>query len=207
MRHWPAKMDFFDPMDHDTPGIDLLAVGRLAFDASKECHRYNGHADAAVEVGSWAGLTALAITPHFPTLYCVDHWLGSGSDDRITELAARWGKGHACSTFCANMGERLLRHVQPCIGSSAMWASIFAMSEVRPSFVFLDADHSYSAVSQDIKAWWPLVAKSGTLCGHDYGSFPGVQRAVDEAFGDRVKVMPGGRVWYVNKDKAEDNGP
>ena len=47
-------------------------------------------------------------------------------------------------------------------------------------FVFIDANHSYDAVKNDIIAWAPKVRSGGVLCGHDYNSFPGVQKAVDD---------------------------
>jgi hypothetical protein len=74
-------------------------------------------------------------------------------------------------------------------------------------FTFIDADHSYEAVRDDIKAWLPLT--TGILAGHDYSDEarpydlngticknPGVVQAVDEAFGDRVHRGPGS-IWYV----------
>lgn len=58
-------------------------------------------------------------------------------------------------------------------------------------FVFIDAAHSYPAVKGDIAAWLPKVREGGWFGGHDYHSaHPGVIRAVDEAFGDRVEVLP-----------------
>jgi len=45
-------------------------------------------------------------------------------------------------------------------------ATLFQDSSL--DFVFLDADHSYSAVKNDIGAWFPKVKKGGLLCGHDY---------------------------------------
>lgn len=47
--------------------------------------------------------------------------------------------------------------------------------------VFIDADHSYEAVRQDIQSWLPKVRSGGILAGHDYTStFPGVIQAVNE---------------------------
>lgn len=63
-------------------------------------------------------------------------------------------------------------------------------------FVFIDAQHDYKSVKQDIQFWISKVKPGGLLCGHDHdNNFPGVKRAVSESF-DAYKV---GRnaVWYV----------
>lgn len=73
--------------------------------------------------------------------------------------------------------------------------------------VFIDADHSYEAVKEDIVLWESLVKPNGVLCGHDYGidrdygkdekpRHPGVAKAVDEIFGCEVSVLDCG-VWVV----------
>jgi len=52
-------------------------------------------------------------------------------------------------------------------------------------FVYIDGDHDYDKVKEDIEAWYPKVRKGGMLAGHDY-KFKGVGRpdtvkqAVDE---------------------------
>ena len=46
--------------------------------------------------------------------------------------------------------------------------------------IFIDADHRYEAVKQDLQDWLPKLKKGGTICGHDYGNWEGVGRAVNE---------------------------
>ena len=47
--------------------------------------------------------------------------------------------------------------------------------------VFLDGDHSYEAVSQDLPFWFSKLRSGGWLLGDDYEScHPGCKRAVDE---------------------------
>lgn len=64
-------------------------------------------------------------------------------------------------------------------------------------FVFIDADHSYEAVKADIAAWTPKVRKGGWVLGHDWNEkrFPGVVRAVTEAFGDVRVQLSADHVW------------
>ena len=65
--------------------------------------------------------------------------------------------------------------------------------------VFIDAIHLYEFVKQDIEAWLPKIRKGGILCGDDYTStFPGVIRAVNETFQERVRVNS--PVWSVIVD-------
>lgn len=35
-------------------------------------------------------------------------------------------------------------------------------------FIYIDADHTYSAYLRDIKDWYPKVKKGGVLLGDDY---------------------------------------
>lgn len=48
--------------------------------------------------------------------------------------------------------------------------------------VYIDADHSYAAVAEDLRLSRMKVRKHGFICGHDYSSdkFPGVFKAVNE---------------------------
>jgi predicted O-methyltransferase YrrM len=76
-----------------------------------------------------------------------------------------------------------------------------AASRVVPDgefdFVFIDADHSYEAVKDDIKCWKSKVRRGGWLGGHDYSrKFPGVIKAVNEAFTRDVYEWPGS-IWGV----------
>jgi hypothetical protein len=70
-------------------------------------------------------------------------------------------------------------------------------------FVFIDADHTYEGVLEDIKAWLPKIKKGGWIGGHDYGNlprFPGVKKAVDESFPYGVELK-GDCTWFRKVDR------
>lgn len=56
-------------------------------------------------------------------------------------------------------------------------------------FVFIDGDHSYEGVYNDIKAWMPKLKIGGIIAGHDYKwgnvdyGIEAVTKAVNDAFG------------------------
>lgn len=63
--------------------------------------------------------------------------------------------------------------------------------------VFIDADHFYEPLKQDIESWLPLVREGGMISGHDYRSkrFPGCTKAVDSIFGeDKIELLEA-TVW------------
>jgi hypothetical protein len=64
--------------------------------------------------------------------------------------------------------------------------------------VFLDADHRYRAVRDDLKAWIPKVWSGGIVACHDYDSeqFPGVTKAVRE-LGVTVHKIGQCIAWFV----------
>ena len=65
-------------------------------------------------------------------------------------------------------------------------------------FVFIDADHAYEHVREDIDDWLPKIKRGGMLSGHDYApSQPGIRRAVDESFAGKITFGTNG-VWKVD---------
>lgn len=77
-------------------------------------------------------------------------------------------------------------------------------------FIYIDADHYYENVKQDINCWWPKVKSGGLFAGHDYvtgGQWMvewGVIKAVNEFAIEKkqeVKLMGNYPSWYVIKDK------
>jgi hypothetical protein len=65
-------------------------------------------------------------------------------------------------------------------------------------FVFIDADHSYTGVLNDIRHWAPKVKMGGIVMGHDIDRgehFVGVRKAAEECF---KAVYTQGEEWnYV----------
>ena len=62
--------------------------------------------------------------------------------------------------------------------------------------IFIDADHSYPAVKQDIINYTPKLKPGGILSGHDI-DFPGVNQAVNEML-ENYDVGPN-NVWFTRQ--------
>jgi hypothetical protein len=68
-------------------------------------------------------------------------------------------------------------------------------------FVYIDGNHEYEYVMQDIMLYYPKVKKGGIIGGHDFdGSHPDVCRAVVELCREKdLDLHTGGNDWWVRK--------
>ena len=168
------------------------------------------------EVGVFRGRNAgrlLAGLPGLERLYCVDTWesceeyqrVRRGSEDREAYVLD-FDEIFACyKTAVAPYGERAV---------ALRMSSEEAAQQVPDEsldFVFIDANHAYEYVKQDIELWMPKLRPGGLVSGHDYENDTtkpswGVKKAVDEAFGNRA-VVGADRTWYAFKaDYADEEG-
>jgi len=127
-----------------------------------------------VEIGSYLGASSAFIAEGIKrrekptTLFCVDTWL----NDAMSE-----GPRDTYADFVRNMspyGDR----VTPLRGRSTEVAQTFAQPI---GLLFLDGDHSYEAMNDDVTAWLTKVAPGGVVICHDVGWAEGVQRVVRES--------------------------
>lgn len=140
-----------------------------------------------VEVGTSAGMNMVQVFKYWKNLqklWCVDFY-PTYSDFRLQEDQ---------DFNLAVVQKNLLAHPRAhlIMDKSVEAAKMFAPESV--DFVYIDANHSYTYVRDDIQTWLPKVKKGGIIGGHDYdwsdaefGDELAVKRAVDEAFGDKVQ--------------------
>ena|GEM_PF-5580579 len=120
-----------------------------------------------LEVGSWLGdstvILAKVAKKHGGHLFCVDWWKGNVGTD-LVDIAS---KADVFSVFWSRICmEGLEDAVVPIRSRSDLAAKI--IRENSFDLVFLDADHRYVDVLNDIKQYAPAVdRKHGILCGHD----------------------------------------
>lgn len=162
----------------------------------------------AAEIGVFRGKTSAVLLTDHPNLllYMIDPWRPFGADSEY----ARTGDYMAIQSeaVCENNYQEALKVTdfakdRRIVLRDLSCKVVELFEDEAFDLVFIDAEHSYPAVKQDISLWWPKVRVGGVLCGHDYSqkAFPGVVQAVDEwaaSIGTHSQFMPGW-VWYVRK--------
>jgi predicted O-methyltransferase YrrM len=130
------------------------------------------------EVGVAQGYYSEVLCKAIPglKLYCIDPWL------RYRD----YGDFAKRSTFLSMEAEarEKLKPYGCIIMNKFSVDAEKSFTEGMLDFVFIDANHSYEYVKQDIELWTPKVRKGGIVSGHDYyktkAGNVGVIQAVDE---------------------------
>ena len=122
------------------------------------------------EIGSWMGtgstqvfLEALAKHPGC-RLLCVDTWKGNPNVARHQDAVANYD---VFGTFLMN-AEKVRGSTELRTIAAPSTEAAKQVEDGSFDLVFIDADHSYKCVREDIAAWRPKVRRGGgILCGHD----------------------------------------
>lgn len=141
-----------------------------------------------VEVGVWKGRSAAFMAVEINNsgksikFDCVDTWKGSITEDEHQN--DKYVKSDTLyEKFISNI-KPVSHIITPIREDSVKAASLYEDHSL--DFVFIDGDHRYANVLEDIKAWLPKIKHLGVLSGHDYGWCPDVRRAVHDTLGDGV---------------------
>jgi len=156
-----------------------------------QCFPENSH---FVEVGSFFGCS---------TVYMAVEIINSGKQIKLDSID-KWDFDWNLDGVKVNVYESYLKNIET-VKHIINPIKGFSLDVVRRyedkslDFVFIDANHDYEYVKDDIIKWLPKVKDNGIIAGHDYiQSFPGVIQAVDELFGNKA-IKNGCCSWVVKK--------
>jgi predicted O-methyltransferase YrrM len=131
-----------------------------------------------IEVGSWQGRStvALANAAHPAVVHAVDTW--EGSPGEVSHALA--AKRDVFREFQANIAADTKGNV---VVHRMGWREFFADYDGKARLVFIDAEHSYREVHDNVVAARRHIVPGGIVCGDD-NHHPPVQQAVVETLGD-----------------------
>ncbi len=147
-----------------------------------------------VELGEWQGRSTQAMCRStFGTVFGVDCWPGGSSyqlaGDEATRLAIKENCRDSLRPYLDSGGLVILE--MDTVAAATFWAEHLQFF-VLPDMIFIDADHTFEGVTNDIKAWLPLLRKGGLICGHDIDQFA-VEQAVRKLRPDYLRPVK--NIW------------
>ena len=146
----------------------LLSVGRFK-DLPRLFHELGFKVGA--EVGVYTGAYSRSLLKYCPglKLYGIDSWVkyGGYEGDHLSidayKLAEENVKGFDCKLIKSESKE-----------------AVQQFPDESLDFVFIDANHSYESVVEDIALWSKKVRKGGIVSGHDFDDYSNHQRKWSE---------------------------
>lgn len=146
------------------------------------------------EVGVYQGLTARLIHHYAPerTLHLFDTFEGFTERSSAAELR-RTGHAIPASQFADTSIDRVRRFIEPRSNTIAFHPGFFpdsvptGLREESFAFVHLDAD-LYEPILNGLAFFYPRTTSRGMILVHDYNSWLGARRAVDDFLRDKPQI-------------------
>ncbi len=182
--------------------FDLSLIEHRAPHLSFLCWALDVEVKSIVEIGVNRGETSQLFRNLFPQaqLFLVDPWqltsnyLLSGTPISRKNRHYAQAYHHVSTLFQDDPQVTIYR-------MPSTQAAALVPNEI--DLVFIDGNHEYAEVKQDIQSWLPKVRRGGLLAGHDYAPnipmFSGVKAAVDEKFGTKI-ILGKDRLWIHRKN-------
>jgi len=168
-----------------------------------------------VEIGTAEGNTAYYILTHLRDvkLYSIDPYFNC--PDYVDPFYAKKEWRQADSWISLDWCERESdRKLAPFVANGrcirikkTSKEAVDTFSNGSLDFVFIDANHRYEYVKEDLASWYPKIKRDGLFSGHDYGHshHPGIKKAVDEFAKSRrlrLKIYDD-RVWRLISNEIQ----
>jgi len=162
--------------------------------------------DILVEIGAWFGKSTAYLAEKIIdskkdiTFYTVDTWQGSPESATQRGIVNAHG-GDLFPAFWRNMTQAGVQDaVIPLQMTSEEASQVF--EDDRLAFVFIDGSHTYSAVTGDLRMWYPKIKIGGFIGGHDFSPRFDVPTAVQDFFKEDYVVIPPKRLTLAGRQKS-----
>jgi len=151
--------------------------------------KVGSRAGVVVEIGSWKGKSTIWLAKgsesvHGEKVYAIDPHIGSAE---LRELG--YQENPTLEEFEQNIKRaRVESVVEPLVKTSM---DVVKEWSLPIGLLWIDGDHSYESVRDDVFSWEPHVVEGGIIALHDTYAWEGVRRVVDEEIlkTDRFKVL------------------
>jgi predicted O-methyltransferase YrrM len=150
-----------------------------------------------VEIGSYCGGSTEIIASVFKKskINCVDPWQKYVEDCSVYDLDRQ-----ELELKEAEMIFEQVIQQYPNVTKNKTTSSDYVKNVLDQSidFIYIDGNHQYSSVKEDIFNWLPKIKRGGVLSGHDYG-WPSVSRALIEVLNRQPdkNFIDGSWIYYI----------
>lgn len=177
--------------------MSIPGLIRLCEDAKK----HFGRKFSLVEIGSYAGDSAEIFVRYTNSLTCIDPW------ENLYDPKDQSSFLFPMPVVKALFEERILDTHKQNPESEIVWLSMTSKKAATCitnltglDMVYIDGNHTYESVKEDLELWYPHVRKGGIIAGHDFQTrFMGTIKAVTEFFKKDPDTIYQDTSWMYKK--------
>jgi len=158
------------------------------------------------EVGVHAGETTVSLLSGLPLIceyHAVDPW---ESYEKYNGKTYRKPGHKRLKTWPAVM-ENFLQATKPYSDKVFTYRmqsteAVYEFTDNYFDWIFIDANHDYPYIKENLEIWTPKVKNGGIVSGHDYdnGKWVGIKKAVDEFVPkEKLNIIPDCYIWWFIK--------
>ncbi len=125
----------------------------------------------AIEIGSFCGITSKIIGTHLLSinpsakLYCIDIFESENSQGEYYK--DRYKEDNMKFNYEKCFDDNIKDLTNTIVKIKGFSNKVELPNEFKAEFIFVDGDHSYSAVKSDIERFSPILNVGGFMCFHD----------------------------------------
>lgn len=174
----------------------FLGLSELIVDLQELLSHNKFKGSTMIEIGSYMGESTMlfASSKLFNKIYAIDPLKGNEVFNETSECS--WDE--VLNQF--NINTRFFDNIELIEEYSQYTVSKFEDKSI--DFIYIDANHTYESVKNDLQLYLPKLKSNCVIAGHDYCDikWPGVIKAVNEILGKPNKVYQDSSWVYVKKD-------
>lgn len=137
--------------------------------------------ETGAEIGVYKGKFTEKFCQEGFKMFAIDNWLVWKGDPNNHQPQER-------QDFLYERAKSRLSHYKNC--SVIRKNSSDAVKDFKPGsldFVYIDADHSFRGIADDIHEWFQIIRSGGVISGHDY-NYTGSDQRAKESFNTFCQV-------------------
>lgn len=133
-----------------------------------------------IEIGSYCGASSSIIAEQFEhsAINCVDPWSPYTEDCSVIDLVKQEKELIEAEYLFDTV---VSSHSNITKNKTSSLEYVKKIPDHSIDFIYIDGNHQYSSVKEDIISWLPKIKKGGVISGHDY-TWDSVKKATQEIF-------------------------
>jgi len=192
--------DFLDDLEYRVPFLyKINSMIEFIYYKNKDNRGLVG-----VEIGVFRGINAYSILSFLPIkkLYLIDSYL------EYDNYKEDWIPNHSQRDFNDDYMEarkRLLKYKNKIQFIRATSSEAITQIPDNLDFCYIDGNHAYEYVKQDIELYYPKICMGGIIGGDNFETeFQGVPKAVLEFVGqNNLKLRGANKDWWIIKGEKQ----